>query len=79
MLKMHNDKIKGKHEQDHFGNHRFFTHEYPIYNCSDFGSPKNGHHSFPFSIKLPEWLPASMTCATGFNKSYAGIEYTLEA
>ena len=79
MRKLHYTKKDGHHEEDHYGSHRFFSIDFPIYNCSQEDSPRRGHHSFPFSIKLPEWLPASMCCATGYNLSYAGIEYTLVA
>ena len=74
----HVSKAIGNYEEDHFGNHRFFSTEFVICNLAD-GSPSRGQHSYPFSIKLPEWLPSSMTTALDRFKAYAAIEYTLMA
>ena len=80
MRKGHREKGEngGYYEKDHFGSNRFFSVDFTINHLNE-GQPKVGQWSYPFSIKLPEWLPASMTCATGYNKSYCGIEYSLIA
>lgn len=74
----HKSEAYGKYEKDHFGTHCFFSTEFMISNLGQ-GSIQTGHHSYPFSIKLPEWLPSSMTTAIDRYKAYAAIEYTLIA
>ena len=51
---------------------------FPISNWID-GQPPPGHYSYPFSLQLPDWLPASMMMAGGSNSSELTIRYTLRA
>ena len=48
---------------------------FPLMECVD-GPPRPGHMSFPFSIQLPGWLPASMVLAGSNNeRATLSVEY----
>ena len=61
--------------------HGFFpviNAEFPIFEFPD-GPPRPGQYSFPFSIQLPDWLPASMLLAVEKETARIGVEYALVA
>ena len=51
--------------------------EFPLYNFID-GPPRPGQMSYPFSLKIPEWLPASMMMA-GHWEDRLIVKYELRA
>ena len=43
------------------------------------GSLDTGQYSFPFSIQLPDWLPASMSIGRQHERARLNVEYKLVA
>jgi len=63
---------------DHFDESKitFSKMEYPLQTFPK-GKIKAGHYEYPFSIKLPDTLPSTMSCKQG--QSHCSVEYTLTA
>ena len=46
------------HDRTHGDEHSIIDIQFPLMEFED-GSLTQGQYSFPFSVKLPDWLPAS--------------------
>ena len=64
---------------DHNGRRELVDVDFTLYSIPNMHGMNPGQYSFPFSIKLPSWLPASMMLAVKDNKARMGVRYTLKA
>ena len=71
-------KKKKRYTKDHHGYFQIIDVAFPLQVFPD-GPPPPGQMTFPFSIQLPDWLPASM--AVGMKTKYGrlSVEYHLVA
>ena len=64
--------------KSHFGYFEIIQLVFPLQTYPD-GPPKIGQMSFPFSLVIPDWLPASMMLAGDLEEGRLSVEYSLRA
>ena len=64
--------------RNHVGFFPMINADFPIFQFPD-GPPRPGQYSFPFSILIPDWLPASMHVVSEYERARLGVEYYLVA
>ena len=52
----------------HYGKSQVVTHEFVVKEFVD-GPPKEDEASYPFTLTLPDWLPASMILGSEHDKT----------
>ena len=62
----------------HYGEVPFIRADISLQNFVD-GPPRLGQWSYPFTVKLPGWLPASMLLTGKHKRSQLSINYHLRA
>ena len=64
--------------KEHKGCHQIIDIKFPLMKFT-MGTLPQGQYSFPFSVVLPDWLPASFEVANEHEKSRMGVRYYLKA
>ena len=62
----------------HYGEVPFIRADISLQNFID-GPPRPGQWSYPFTVKLPDWLPASMLLTSKHERAQLSINYHLRA
>ena len=62
----------------HYGEAMIIKHSISLQDFID-GPPRPGQWSYPFTLTLPDWLPASMLLGSRHERSQLGIHYSLRA
>ena len=65
---------KSRYYRDHTGYMPIIDAQFPVHTA---GALLPGMYSFPFTIQLPDWLPASFSI--GVDKTRMSVEYSLVA
>lgn len=63
---------------DHSGEHQIIDISFPLMKFPT-GMLEQGQYSFPFSVYLPDWLPASFEIATDHEQARMGVSFRLSA
>ena len=64
--------------KDHFGNFPIIEMVFPVADFYD-EAPAPGQWSYPFTLQLPEWIPASMMLGGDEEQAQLSIQYSLRA
>ena len=62
----------------HEGEHKIISMSFPLMKFPN-GQLAQGQYSFPFSVQLPDWLPASFELATDVEEARMSVRFKLKA